>query len=346
VTETEHETGAPVVTWVAQRSLGDLFVLHLDGEPAATTALVDRSAPRKEQMEALARLDWVPPQQMTQVYEATMQDRMPKPSSLVLPGGRRMGPLFSNVASISDGDEDASSHPVRRYLYPDVNRGGTLALEPEEEVITSWQAFKPVILTRSKDGTTKTASSTKVPNELRKVLGVLTTKRLVCFGHLDVPVAVREDYSLKLALVSPGLEELRATFRQVKRWHNRPNMYWGVHIRHEWASMVGHGSVPDHKGPLIKRHERTDFVAGAFVYPFGAVGILHIRPKEGQPTAASLAARYLDAVKADQPQITIAGPEKSTRAVAALGFSSRKETEETQAWSISGTVPQSLPNQL
>ena len=333
-------------TWVLDPALGGLFVLYLDGKPMATTALVDRGAPRREQMEALAKLDWVPPQQMKQVYEATVQGHMPDPTGLVLPGERRVSPLFDNLAAINDADEDASDHPVRRYLFPDVNRGGTLALEPGEQVLASWQALRPVLLTRGHDGPVRSDLTTRVPSELHHALGVLTTKRLVCLGHLDVPLAAREDYSIMLGLVSPALNELRATFRQVKRWHNRPNLYWGLHIRHEWASMVGHGHVPDHKGPLLKRNERTDFVAGGFVYPSGATGIMHLRLTDDQPPATSLAAQYLAAVQADQPQASVTGPEKSTRPVAALGFSSRKETEETTFWRVSGTVPLSLPTRF
>lgn len=342
--KTGDDTATRAVSWVPEPALGGLFVLHLDGKPTATTSLVDRGATRREQMEALARLDWVPPQQMTQVYETTVQDRMPEPSAVVLPGNRHIGPLFNNLAAISDGDEDASGHPVRRYLYPDVNRDGTLALEPGERVLVHWQVvLRPVLLTRGQDGRVRSDSFTKVPHELRHVLGVLTTKRLVCIGHLEVPLAVREDYSLMLGLVSPGLNELRAAFRQVKRWHNRPNLYWGLHIRHEWASIVGHGYIPDHKGPLLKRNERTDFVVGGFVYPFGPTGIIHLRPTDDQPPAASLAAQYLAAVQADQPQASITGPEKSTRPVPPLGFSSRMETEETTAWQVSDTAPLSLP---
>lgn len=341
--QVDSDIAAQTVTWVPEPALGNLFVLHLDGTPTATTALVDRSATRKEQMEALARLDWVPPQQMTQVYEATMQDRMPKLSYLVLPGDRRISPLVSNVAAVCDGDVDASDHPVRNYLYPDVNRGGTLALEPGERVLVSWQALSPRLLTRRADGTFWRDPSTNVPSELRRVLAVLTTKRLVCIGHLDIPLAVREDYSLKLGLVSPSLDELRATLRQVTRWLNRPNLYWGVHIRHEWTSLVGRGYILDHKGPLLKRNERTDFVAGGFTSPFGVTSILHLRPNDDQPPAATLMEQYLAAVQADQPQAIIMASGKLTRPVSALGFSMRMETEETDVWQVSGTAPLSLP---
>lgn len=294
-------------------------------------------------MEALARLDWAPPQQITQVYEATMQGRMPEPTGLTLEGDRHVSPLFNNPAAVTDGDEDASDHPVRRYLYPDVNRGGALAMEQGEHVLASWNASRPALLTRGQNGAVNLDASTPVPHELSHVLGVLTNKRLVCIGHLDVPLAVREDYSLKLALVSPTLDDLRATFRQVKRWHNRPNMYWGLHIRHEWANIVGHGYIPNHKGPLFKPNERTDYVVGGFNYPSGAACIIHLHTRDNQPMANALAEQYLAAIRAAQPQVSVTGPEKYTRPVPALGFTLKQETEETTYWRVHGTAPLSLP---
>lgn len=343
MSQSDSQSAAPTIAWVPEPALGGLFILHLDGKPTTATALVDRGASRRDQMEALAHLDWAPPLQMKQIFEATMQDRMPEPSTEALPDGRHLSPLFANIAAICDGDEDASDHPVRRYLFPDVNRGGALALDPGEQVLASWQSRPPIVLMRGTDGAVKTDWSTNVPSELRYPLALLTTKRLACIGHLHLPVAARGDHSMVLSLVSPTLDNLRATFRQVNRLRTQPNLFWGLHIRHEWVSLVGQGFILDHKGPLIDRNERSDFVAGGFVYPSGATGILHLRPRKGQPPADQLAAQFLAAVQADQPHVSVTGSEKYTRSVPGLGFTSRKETEETTIWRISGTVPRSLP---
>ncbi len=339
-------TPVETLTWERNSELGGLYVLHVDGTPLAATALVDRNLSRGEQAEALAELDWPPPQQMIALYEATIQSKLSPPSHMILPGGRHTSPFLGGFAAVMDGDEGENQHPVRRYLYPHVTREGQVALEPGERLLLVWRSSKPKILTRKKADGKLITSPTAAPSQLRNMWGILTTQRLVFQGHLNILVSAQGDYSLKLGLASPALDELRATFRQIKRWSECPNLFWAFHIRHEWVCEVGHGYVPDRKKPLLTKEEKTNFVSAAFLYPSGNSGLIHVPHKEDEPSSQQVALQYLAAVQSSQNGVVVSDPSVRTRPVASLGFGSHKNTEETTFWTVQGTTPLSLPERF
>jgi hypothetical protein len=329
--------------WAQEPRLGGIYVLCVDGEPVASTSLVDRNLSRAEQINALAQAAWPPPQQLTAVYEAIVQGKQPTPFLGTLPGDRRISPLLGGFAATIDGDDCPSEHPVRRYLFPDLERSGALALDPSERIITTWKSFVPELTAQSSSEGTTTGTGTYVPSgELRGWQCVLTNQRVVYHGRLAVPLAVREDYP---SIFVPGpLFEAIAGFRQVKRWTTRPNLHWGFHIRHEWVSELGYGNFPDRKRPLLVRRDDTLFLFAGFRYPSGETAIFRLPYKQAEPAVGDIADAYVRAVRDAQPQAIVSEPVKAARQVQAPSlFSFKKETEATTTWTIEGAVPWSLP---
>ena len=93
---------------------------------------------------------------------------------------------------------------------------------------------------------------------LRNVVGYITNHRVAIVGRLHLPSTYREDYSLKLALVSPTLDDLRASVRQFKRWRDSKNIAWCVHVRYEWLTAIQHGSITPPRGQRKLFHSRAD----------------------------------------------------------------------------------------
>ena len=352
-------------TWTRDERLGGLYVLHANGSRCADTALVDRAKTRSDQVNELARLEWPPPQQMTAVYEATVQARMPKPTHLTLPEGRHVCPLLGGLGAVMDGDGEASEHVVRRYLYPDLNADGSLALDPDERLVWKWKSGSPKVYmvqgddqlasslvpgggprmgwTHCADDGGVGSSPTQVPGNLIDWTGRLTTTRLIYTARISVPAAVRQDYSLKLAMVSPALDEVRATFRQVKRWQQRPNLYWGFHVRHEWVNHFGFAHYPDRKKPLFGPLSPSDVIIAGFRLPLRRAVRFHVPYHVGEPSSERVVADYRDAILADRPQVVVTGPNQHARQTTTPGVGLKKETEQATVWEVEGTVPYSLP---
>ena len=360
------DSTSPGEVWQRDASLAGLFVLHVNGECFADTALVDRGRPRGEQVRELAKLDWPPPQQIAAVYEATVQARMPVPVRLSLPRGRHAGPLLGGLAVFIDGDEEPCDHPVRNYLYPAIKPDGKLVLGSEERILTTWRSGGPhAYMLHEGDrlpssmvpgfGTKRgwshcaddggiSSSPTQEPSDLIGWKAFLTSERLIYWARINVPFAVREDYSLKLGLISPALDDLRATFRQVHRWHERPNLYWGFHVRHEWVSHFGFGRYPERKKPLFGEAPPSDFIVTGFRFPVANSARFHVPFRQREPTPEKIATAYREAIHASQPAAQNGKPTVDTRqTTTSVGLRFRKETEETTIWLVEGTQPYSLP---
>lgn len=331
--------------WRPDPRLGDLFVLHVDGRPVADCAVTDRRSPREEQIRALAKADWIPPQQLTALYEKIDGERQPRPRMTALPGDRRISPLADAFAATIDADEEPSAHPVRHYLFPSIERSGSLALEPGESVVMSWKSYEPRISAR-KAADDSLISLESVPGSLlRKWTCVLTDRRLVYQGRLEPPKAVREDYpSIFLPeVVFQGI----ATYRQIRRWATRPNLHWAFHVRHEWLSELGVGNRPEKKRPLLLTRDDTMFVHAAFRYPSGDRGVVRVPYKQGDPALQQIGETYARTVHNAGSQLTVATPIDAGKQVSSESlFSSKQEREALTLWEVEGGVPWSLPSAL
>lgn len=83
----------PTRTWRCEPERGGLFRLYVDGQPGASSSLVDRGAPRDDQLAALETLTWVPPRKLDAVRRATRNELLPPPLSEPLPGDRVAHPF-------------------------------------------------------------------------------------------------------------------------------------------------------------------------------------------------------------------------------------------------------------
>ena len=337
-------------TWVKDSSLGGLYRLHLDGAPASATALVDRELPRGEQMRALASLDWPPPRQLSAIFDATEHGMMPKPYSNDLAGNRLVQPFLLDHGAIADIDEPPSEHPVYRYLWPTVSVNGDLVLDPGETVSYSWSSQPPsqaTILSSGKRG----SASTYIPDRLQETRCYLTDRRLAVIGKIDTPpIAAKEDYSLKLALVSPVLDELRATVRQVRRLSDRNNLWWAAHFRYEWIDEIGvrTRTAPSRKGGLFAKpgpSETTESFYARLRVPHGATCELSFPQKgSGYSSAAELVDRCAQLITHVNADRRLEAKEPETREYNMGG--NQRSVEVDAARTIHGAVPYSLPTAL
>jgi hypothetical protein len=330
------------LVWKQEPRLGGLFVLHVDGKPVADCAVTDRGQPREEQIRTLAEADWLPPQQLAALFEAIEADKQPRPSMGILVGDRRISPLPGGFGATIDADEEPSENPVRNYLFPNIERSGTLALEPGEQIVMSWKSYEPHI-SAWKAGDDSLMSIASVPRALlRKWRCALTDRRLIYHGRLEPPKATREDYP---SIFLPGaVFEGIATYRQIKRWVTRPNLHWAFHIRHEWLSEFGFGNRPDKKRPLLLRRDDTMFIHAGFRYPSGDKGIFQLPYKQAAPALRDVGETYAQAVRDSQPQLAIADAVQCERQVSSGSlFSSKQEREALTLWGVEGGVPWSLP---
>ncbi|MGA8745420.1 MAG: hypothetical protein WB507_06125 [Solirubrobacterales bacterium] len=331
--------------WKQEPLLGGLFVLHVDGRAVADCAVTDRARSREEQIQTLAEAEWIPPQQLSALFEAIDKESQPRPSMTVLEGERRISPLRGGFAATIDADEQPSEHPVRRYLFPSIERSGALALEPGESILMSWKSYNPNI------SALKTADNSLINTEpipsamLRKWRCVLTDRRLIYHGKLDPPKAMREDYP-SIFLPQTVFEGI-ATYRQIKRWATRPNLHWAFHLRHEWLCDLGFGNRPDKKKPLLLRRDDTLFIQAGFRYPSGDRGVFRIPYKQTEPQIQDVGEVYAQTVRNAQPQLTIADPVKQVDQGSSESiFSAKPDREALTTWAISGGVPWSLPPTL
>jgi hypothetical protein len=331
------------LVWRQDPRLGGLFVLHVNGQAVADCAVTDRGQPREEQIRTLAEADWIPPQQLAALFEAINEEKQARPSMAVLAGDRRISPLRGGgFGATIDSDEEPSRNPVRSYLFPNIERSGTLALEPGEQFVMSWKSYEPHISAwKAEDDSLLSIAS--IPRALlRKWRGVLTNRRLVYHGRLEPPKATREDYP-SVFLPSTVFEGI-ATYRQIKRWVTRPNLHWAFHIRHEWLSEFGVGNRPEKKRPLLLRRDDTMFICAGFRYPSGDRGVFQIPYKQADPVLPDVGEAYAQAVCDSQPQLAIADAVQSERQVSSESlFSSKQEREARTLWGVEGSLPWSLP---
>lgn len=333
------------LVWKQDPRLGGLFVLHVDGRPVADCAVTDRGQSREEQIRTLAEADWVPPQQLAALFAAIEAGNQPRPSMGVLVGGRRISPLSGGFAATIDADEEPSKSAVRNYLFPNIERSGTLALEPGEQILMSWKSYEPYIgAWKAEDDSLISIAS--VPRALlRKWRCVLTDHRLVYHGRLEPPKAAREDYP-SVFLPSAVFEGI-ATYRQIKRWVTRPNLHWAFHVRHEWLSELGFGNCPDRKRPLLLRRDDTMFIHAGFRYPSGDKGVFQLPYKQAEPKLVDVGGAYARAVCDSHPEFAIGEAVRSERSVSSESlFSSKQEWQALTLWHIGGSVPWSLPSSL
>lgn len=333
------------LVWKQEPRLGGLFVLHFDGRPLAATALVDRDLPLEGQIHALEGICWPPPQQLAAVLGATLEEKVPAPSLESLPGDRRLSPFPEGFAAAMTTDEDPSTHPVRRYLFPDLNRSGEVALDPGERIITTWKSYEPELRTRSAaDGSL--LGNTYIPKKyLRRWRCALTNQRLVYHGSLSAPTSGDHDPSIPL----PGaVSDTVGTFREIKDWVSRRNLHWGFHVRHEWLSEFGYGNLPNQKRPLLLRRDDTLFLRAACRLPSNDVAIFRFPYKQSKPAVSEIAAMYADAVREAQPELSISGPQDQSREVHAttITFREKLELEVSKTWTVQGGVPWSMPPRL
>ena len=332
--------------WVRDPELGDLYVLHVGGQDVADTSVVDPRMSRHDQLEALAlAAEWIPPQHLAVLHGQIVEANHPKPWLLPLSRDRRISPLRGGFAATLDHDAP-SEHPVRRYLFPDIDASESLALERDERVLLSWKSFWPELKAVNGADGSETGTGTAVP---AKVLSgcrcVLTTRRVAFIGRLKIPLAAREDYP-SIFLPGPIFEGI-AAFRQIRRRATSQDASWGFHIRHEWVSELSYGNVPDRKRPLLLRRDDTLFVRVGMKYPSGDTALFDLPYKQGDPPVSEIAGAYVQAIRSANSDAHISEPRSRTRAITTVGLtSSKEETEATTIWMVDNSAPWSLPSVL
>ena len=348
-----QDTHSPTQEWRAEPDLGGLYRLYLDGAPGYATALVDRGMSRAQQLEALATLDWVPAHPLSTVYDKTMAGNLPDPwVKASFAGERLVTPFGGNLPLYVDVDEPPNQHPVATYLWPGVTPDFHLLLEPGETVVARWSTLRPSGVLLRPNGQVVGASLDPWPSTyLRNVVGYITDRRVAIIGRLHLPNAAREDYSLKLALVSPALDDVRATVRQFKRWRERKNIAWCLHVRHEWLSAVQHGSItpPTKQRGLFHSRAPDDqprqLIKLALTWPSRArptITMTHVTAPDA-PSSADLSEILRAQLKQASPSATIAEEGDSSTEVPGGMLLRRRDTQQAQTYSIAGTVPYSLP---
>lgn len=350
------DTSPAIQTWRVEPALGNLYRLHLDEQPGYATALVDRNLPRAEQLNALGELDWVPANPLSTIYDKTMAGQMAAPwTKGSFAGERLVTPFGGNLPLYVDVDDAPHRHPVSDYLWPGVNPDFTLRLEPGEEVVRRWSTMRPSGVLLRPNGQVVGASLDPWPSSyLRDVVGYITNRRLAIIGRLHLPNAHREDYSLKLALVSPALDDLRASLRQHKRWRDRKNIAWCLHIRHEWLTAIQHGSISPPGKQRAVFHSRADddqprqLIKLAISWPSRArptVTMTHVTSLDA-PTSAELFGALRGQVEGAVAGVSFTDERASSAEVPGGMLLRRHDTQEAQTYTLTGTVSYSLPPRL
>jgi len=332
-------------TWESDSSLCGLYVLHVDGVPTASTALVDRNRSRTEQISSLAQIAWPPPQQLTSVFNVISEAKEVDYPFESIVDGRKITPLHGGFDATIDGDEEPSSHPIRRYLFPELESKGPLALDPGEQVLATWRSFTPDIRQRrTQDETSPGRGPTHVPRELRDYTCVLTNHRLVFHGRLDLGGARKGDYpSIFLPTV---LFESIAAYRQIKRWSHRPNLHWGFHLRHEWITTLGFGNVPGKRRPLLSTiADDTLYIHAALNFPNGDLAVFRLPFKRSELSHIEVASMYFEAVTNVRPNAPASGPIETPFRVPSSRPGHYVQHAMTN-WEIEEAYPWSLPSSM
>lgn len=340
------EAASLTQSWIQDPNLGDLFVLHLGSKRMAETSLVDRLRPRAEQVQALAQLTWPPPEQLSIIYERTVQGKMPEPELTTLEDGRHLTPFLGSFGAVVDPADGPSDHPVRRYLFPDLNPDESLALDPGEQVLLSWDIYgRPSIITEESSGR---QGMIRAPTEVTRGKVTLTNQRLVYVGTMKPPDDGRSNQSWKLALISPALNDLRAAIRETKQYRSKSDLRWCVHFRHEWINQLGHWHRPDaKKGLFAKAPPNTSILVSGFTLPWGLKVTSSVPYRLVEPGREAAVAAYWEAVRAICPDARSSEPESTTkRAYRTVSGGFGGKTEVRTVSQVTGTVPYSLPERL
>jgi hypothetical protein len=346
----------PSQTWHPEESLAGLYRLYLDGQRGYATALVDRSKSRAEQIEALGALDWPPAQPLSAIYDRTVAATLPKPYIRKSPfaGDRCVSPFMANLPVYIDLEDQPNTHPVATYLWPAVTPERAPILEPGEEIRARWKTRRPSGVIVKPNG--EVGGASPYPSSyLRDLAGYITNRRLIIVGRLKLPNAAREDYSIKLGMISPTLDDVRATVKQVKRWKNRRNVAWALHVRHEWLQLIEWGTLspPNKQGRGIF-HSRADddqhqqVFKVAIKYPFGAIAIIDMKHPTAvdAPEADQLRTIIVGELEAAVPGVSLTEMESKSGEIPGGMLLKRKDVLKLQRLQIEGAVPYSLPERL
>jgi hypothetical protein len=194
--------------WLQVQSLGGIYRLERKGELTTATFLVDRELPKEEQLTALDRIDWAPPDMVEWVRKRVDDGALPKLRRPDLPPGRVSQPFLLNSLGRNVGDESAA-HPVVRYMWPSLSNG-QLSLDSDEQILYEYRCE------RSKLSAPSSASQAYSAAEIGS--GKTTNTRVFITNGRVVVVATR----------SP--EEIADGDK--RRW-------WVSHFRHEWIYEAG-----------------------------------------------------------------------------------------------------------
>jgi hypothetical protein len=270
-------------------------------------------------------------------------------------GERYVSPFLGGLPLYLDIDEPPHEHPVARYLWPGVANDCSLILEPGEEIRARWSMMRPTGVLMNPHGQVLGASLDPYPSSyLREIVGYITTHRVAILGRLHLPNAYREDYSLKLALISPALDDIRSTVRQIRRWRDRRNIAWGLHVRHERLQGIEWGTLsprPKKRGLFRSRadaDQAQQVLQIALKFPFGAtstIGLTH--PTDpAAPLSEDLFTTLCRELQAAVAGVRVAERGSTTSEVPGGTLLTRRDTREVQHFEVEGTVPYSLPPTL
>jgi hypothetical protein len=328
----------PTHTWLRDDQLAGLYRLHIDGVSAAGTSLVDRSLSRGDQLEALAKIEWAPPQQLAALFTATEQGLLPAPFSTGFPEGRVAQPFLVNLSALIDLDDPPESHPVRDYLWPVTDDRGQLALEPGEQILATWGSDKPAAGS-VKDGKKGTVPLTLC--QLEFATGYITTSRVVHIGKLHESVVRASDSLTTLGIWAPNLNLMRTGLRMAKRLHDRKNMWWMAHYRHDW--LTGFGVAHTEASGLAGGHH-DDHMWLRLRTPDGMVCQLNVPIRQSQANPVALGDLLVAAVAKASPASRVG---EGTIATAEVGANPRKKSQQTTiSRAVVGGVVYSLPAEL
>ena len=224
--------------WIREEGLGGVYRLTKRGVPTTATWPVDQELSTAEQLAALGELDWIPMEVMDQLVSRTKGGDLGKLWAPELPYGRVMPPfgILYLELECEGGEPD---HPVRDYLWPSLERDGSLRLEPGETVEREWQ---PTAYT-TESFSNERAHSPSLYAKKPPIVGhraYLTTNRIACIGRA----------------AADGTSVANST------WH-------AVHFRWEWVSEVGWLRQSNFKRSFLRKTKTPLEEKEAFIVRIG-----------------------------------------------------------------------------
>ena len=360
--------------WRHDEASGGLYVLYADGVRTPRTALVDRNAPRAEQLDQVNSLDWLPDYNLSRYFERIVTGSRPVLDFHPLPPDRLYDPFddFPNLSTVVDIEENPSAHSLRSYLWPVLDPSGQLVLEPGEAHVASIPIRPPRM------GAVKTIAENKalkyglVQYTKRAVL-LLTTKRLVVTARIIPPAKVQQDYaggssvsgkSLGLALISPtggfftpDLADMLAYRRGRQRKRQLAGLSPVMHVRFEWLAAVGFRvDIVQRSRALLRKRQppRVDDAAIVvharhaglgdqallrYAFPFD----VHERSSaESFGTQIANSVHGAGQVSCDDAELTTVPIQAGKPGLNAIEGGERR----IQTWAVRGGIPLSVPARL